>query len=281
MSLTAEQLKLRKHTIGASEIAAIAGLNPWMSAHDVWCVKRGLAEELGDVTTRMGQRVEAAVLEEYCLDQRASVAHFGTIIHPKNAWMSATPDAAVFGVRRLLEIKCTGWRIAHHWGTDVDAIPAYYRPQVEWQMECCDADECHVAAWIGGADFRIYTIKRDRELAEMLTEIGRQFWFDHVLTGEPPTVDSTEGARRMLDRLYPRNRTPLKEATPEIEAIAKSLRDARAAVKQAEGRASEFENKMVAAIGDAEGIAAKDWRVTYRADKAGRRRFLFKDQSAA
>lgn len=281
MSLTDEQLALRQSGIGASEIGAIAGLNPWMSAHDVWLVKRGLATNAGSVHSRMGQRIEAAVAAEYTEDQGAELGHFGTIVHPKHPWMMATPDACVFGVRRIVEIKCVGWRLAHHWGSDADAIPEYYRPQVEWQLEVCDADECHVAAWIGGSDFRIYTIKRDRELAGILTEIGRKFWFDHVLTGTPPAVDGSEGARRMLDKLFPRNTKPMLPATPEIAEMAARLREAKALTERAEAEQAAAQNRIIEALGEAEGVAAPDFKITYRADKAGKRRFLFKTKEAA
>lgn len=281
MSFSASELEERKNTLGASEIAAVAGILPWRSAHDTWLVKRGLVDELGDVTTRMGNRVEACVREEYCLEMNAEVAHFGTIIHPTEPWASATPDAAVYGARRLLEIKCVGWRMAHHFGTDVDAIPAYYRAQLAWQMECCDADEAHLAAWIGGSDFRIYTVQRDRELGAMLLDVGRRFWFDHVLPGIPPPADGTEGARRMLERLYPTHRTPLKPATPTAQDLAAKLRAAKAEAERAELRVQEFQNKMIEEIGESEGLTADDWKVTLRADKNGKRRFLFKDKTAA
>lgn len=280
--LTQAQIELRKGTLGASEIASVAGLSPWQSVHDTWLIKRGLAEHLGNVTTRMGTRVEACVREEYCADQGAVVEDSGTVIHPEHSWMSATPDGIVVSPkRRLLEIKCVTWRLVHHWGSDPDAIPAYYRAQIAWQMECTDIDEAHLAAWIGGADFRIYTVQRDRDLGRMLIDIGKRFWFDNVLAGEAPAVDGSDGARRMLEKLYPRNRTPLKQATPEVEELASFLRAARAATKAAEEAEATLENKMVAAIADAEGFASRGWRATNRADKNGKRRFLFKDLNDA
>jgi putative phage-type endonuclease len=283
MSLTNEQLELRKKGIGASEIAAIAGINPWMSAHDVWCIKRGLAESVENVKSRMGHRVEAAVCAEYCEDQGVEVEEVGTIVHPQRDWQLATPDRRVKGHRRLLEVKCVGWRMAHHWGTEVDAIPEYYRPQVEQQLEVCDLDECHVAAWIGGSDFRIYTIRRDRELARILTEIGERFWVDNVLGGVPPKVDGTEGARRMLEKLFPRNAKPLLKATPDVEGIGLELLDARKTLERIERRKTELENRIIEAVGDADGIVADDWRVTYRANKNNKRvfRFVSKEEAAA
>jgi len=281
MTLTIDQLATRHLTLGASEIAAVAGLNPWKTAHDVWLLKLQLAESSDNVRTRMGNRVEACVLAEYCETEGVEAELMGTVVHPSHGWMSATPDARIKGARRLLEIKCVGWRMAHHWGTEVDAIPEYYRPQVEQQMEVCDVDECHVAAWIGGSEFRIYTIKRDRELAGILTEIGRRFWHEHVIPGIPPPVDGSEGARRMLDKLFPRNTKPMLQATPELSGLAARLREAKVLTERAEAEQAAAQNKIIEALGDAEGVAAPDFRITYRADKAGKRRFLFKTKEAA
>jgi predicted phage-related endonuclease len=223
----------------------------------------------------MGNRIEAAVAEEYVHETGAEIANFGTMIHPVHPWMLATPDACVRGTRRLLEIKCVGWRSAMHWGTGPEDIPNYYLPQVQWQLEVCDADECHVAAWIGGSDFRIYTIRRDREMAEMLMNIGRQFWFEYVLPGVPPPADGTDGARRMLEKLYPRNTKPLKRATPEIEALAASLKATREQLETVETAKASLENRIIEAIGDADGIASDGWKATFKAAKTGKRSFRF------
>ncbi len=45
MSLTAEQKADRVNTLGASEIAAVCGLSPWKSVHDVWLSKMGLVDD--------------------------------------------------------------------------------------------------------------------------------------------------------------------------------------------------------------------------------------------
>jgi putative phage-type endonuclease len=275
MSLTAEQQAIRATGIGASEIASIVGLNPWRSAHDVWLIKRGLVTEQGNVRTRMGQRVEACVLEEYTAETGAKLTFPGTVRHPDNEWMLCTPDGYVDG-QRVVEVKCVGWRSAGHWGDDEDAIPDYYRPQCEWQMAVMGVAECHLAAWIGGSDFRIYTVRRNETLASALIEAGRAFWFDRVIGGEPPAVDGSDGARRMLAELYPRSTKPLLKATPEHDELADLLARARVAYDEAEASKKAAENRLIEAIGDADGIGGNGWKVTYRtSEKTGRRSLRF------
>lgn len=277
--LTNEQLAERMHGIGSSEVAAVCGLNPWRSAHDVWMLKRGLADETndGNVRTRMGLRVESAIAEEYQLETGAELAHWGTVVGTE-PWMLATPDRSVFGVRRLVEIKNVGWRSAFHWGSDADAIPDYYRPQVEWQMLVCDADETDVAAWLGGSEFRIYRIKRNRELGDAIANVCRRFWHDNVLGNVPPTVDGSDGARRMLAKLYPTNTKPMAVATVEANELAERLAATRADLTTIEEKKSYLENKLREAIGDADGVLGPDWKATFKADRNGKRSFRFTTQ---
>ena len=272
MGLTKEQLAARVHTLGASEVAAVCGLNPWKSAHDVWLEKMELADERQNHATRVGNLIEPIILQLYCEDTGAKVAHFGTLLHPRVPWASATPDFAVHGVRRVGEIKCVGWRSAHHWTTEDDGVPDYYRPQLEWQCEVCDADEADMAALIGGTDFRIYRIKRDREMGGLLLDIAAKFWRDHVVARVPPVVDGSEGAKRMLAKLYPRNTAPMKEADGELEALVRELK----ALDAVEAKRLELENKLKDAIRDAEGVTGDGWSVTYRADKNGKRALRWK-----
>lgn len=274
--LTEEQLALRMHTVGSSEIAAVCALNPYRSSHDVYCEKLGLLSYEGNVKTRMGERVEHAVAEEYVLETGAELAHFGTIVHPKHAWMSATPDRVVRGTRRIVEIKCVGFRSAYHWGTDPDAIPDYYRPQVEWQMDVCDADETHVAAWIGGSDFRIYTIKRDRALGDLLRKIGHQFWVENVLARVPPRVDESLGARRMLNAMFPRNSGKILAPDEKASTLVSKLFDAQRAVKEAEAAEDRIKNQLRELAEDADGFESRDWKVSWKADRNGKRSFKVK-----
>lgn len=277
--LSDEQRKERMRGLGSSEVAAVCGLNPWRSAHDVWLLKRGLADDASEenVRTRMGLRVEAAIAEEYQLDTGAELAHWGTITGPE-PWMLATPDRSVFGARRLVEIKNVGWRSAFHWGSDDDAIPDYYRPQVEWQMLVCDVDETDVAAWLGGSEFRIYRIKRNRALGDAIANVCRRFWFDNVLGNVPPAVDGSDGARRMLAKLYPANTKPMLVATAEANEIAERLVAAKADLSTVEEKKSYLENRLREAIGDADGMLGPDWKATHRADKNGKRSLRFTTQ---
>ena len=267
--LTPEQLAARPHSLGASEVAAVVGLNPWWSAHDVWLKKRGFVEEVETTQSRVGQLIEPVILQLYCEDTGATVEGRGTSAHPVETWATATPDGHVVGASRLVEIKCVGYRSAHHWTSEDDGIPDYYRTQAEWQCMVTGAEECDVAALIGGTDFRIYRIKRDPSLAAAILESCKRFWFDHVVTGEPPAADHSEGARRMLATLFPRDTRPLLPATDAASAIVPSLISTKERISKLEQEKSALENRLREAIADAAGFIGDGWKATYKATKTG------------
>ena len=279
MSFTREELAARRLSLGASEIASVVGLNPYRSVHETWMLKRGLVEEEDNVKSRIGQLIEPVIAQVYREETGAELAHFGTVTHATEPWATATPDGFVFGIPRLLEIKCVGWRMAHHWTDEEEGVPDYYRVQGEWQCLVTGAQEVDFAALIGGTDFRIYRCRHDAALGAMLLERGR--WLNHVRTGTPPAVDHSDGAREMLRRLYPRNTRPLLPATSEVAGIARALLVVRRDLADLSKSEATLENRLRAEIQDAEGYFADDFRVTYRANKNGVRALKLTAKEAA
>jgi putative phage-type endonuclease len=281
---------VRSTGIGSSEIAAVVGVSPFQSRHDVWLVKQGLANFKGNLATRMGSRIEDAIAEEYCELMRAEgepheIANFQTTFaHPRESWILASPDRLVRGRRRIAEMKNVGFRSMFSWGTEVDAVPDYYRVQVEWQLGVCDAltasgdlDEspmdAHVVAWLGGCDLRVYRIQRSPRLWDAIVEQARDFWFRNVMQKVPPEIDGTDGAKRMVHALAGASWKPLTKATPQQEELMAALREAREQVERATFREQEIETRIKATIGDSEGFLFKGGRTTWKTNKKGIRPF--------
>jgi putative phage-type endonuclease len=290
MTLTAEQTSIRSRGVGSSEIAAIVGISPFQSMHDVWMVKRGLATFEGNTMTRMGQRMEDAIAEEYGDMMRSEgqpheLANFRTTFrHPTEPWILASPDRLVSGKRRLAEVKNVGFRSMFAWGSGPQDIPDYYRLQVEWQLGVCDAltatgapdeapIEAHIVAWLGGCELRVYTIQRAPDLWEHLVNQARHFWHHHVLGNVPPPVDGSDGAKRMVHALFPESWKPLGRATYDQQRLTELLRDARDTVKRAEEEEQKLCSQIKETIGDAEGFWFKGGKVTWKTTKNGQRPF--------
>lgn len=272
--LTQDDQALRATRLGSSEIGAVAGLNPWMSKYDVYCVKRGLveSEQRDGLAVRVGHICEGLTAQLYEEETGSTLEPGRTLTHPEHEWVVASPDRFVVGADRLLEVKFVGWRLCAAWSREEDGVPDYVRAQVAWQMLVTGRPVCDVAALLGGEEFRIYRIEHHAELAARLLEIGERFWREHVLAGVPPSADGSESARDMLEAIFRRTRPELIRATTPAEFWVEKFIAADADLKAAERRKTEATNKLCEFIGEAEGLESAHGKFYWRRAKGDRRR---------
>ncbi|MBK7350780.1 MAG: YqaJ viral recombinase family protein [Gemmatimonadetes bacterium] len=274
MTLTAEQLALRQTGIGASEIAAVAGLDPHRTPLDVWMLKRALTEPFaGNEFTRWGHRLEAVIAGAYADARGVLLDTRETLRHPNEPWMLATPDRVVLdpggGEERLLQVKNRGLRQADRWGEPgTDQVPDEVAAQCHWEMTVTELDRCDVAVLIGGNDFRVYSLRRDPEIEAALVGIGRRFWFDHVVAGVRPEPTASDGAA--LARLFPTHNDLLLLAGPEHVTLATQLLDVRNRIAALEADREALEAHLKAAIGEHAGLDLPNGRITWKATRAAR-----------
>lgn len=275
MTLTAEQQNQRAQGIGASEIAAVAGLNPWAGPHDVWERKTGRAPPWEDtVASLWGRYMEPAIIALWRAKTGTKVRyanrHQRTAVHPTNPLCVATPDGFV-PPDTGLEVKTYGWRLEHHWGEPgTDEIPDYYLAQVNWQMAATGRTKTILLA-SHEREVDEYRIAYDEEFYQALAEVGARFWRDHVETDTPPPADHRERCRAILDRYYPRpTGKELMPCTPDATDLAIQLRDAETAMKEAQKRLDLAKNQAAEYIGDQYGVHTELGKVLWY-PVAGRR----------
>lgn len=270
--LTQEQLARRHEFIGASEVAAIIGLDPFRTALDVYAQKVGLVPATPtNKYMRWGNRLEAVVADAYAEETgRAIVADQETRLHPVHAFIAATPDYRAEG-NRLLEIKTGDSRTAERWGEPgTDEVPEHVACQVVQQMAVCDVDFCDVAVLLGGNDFRVYTIQRDREIEAALIERVVTFWQQHILTKCPPDVDDGEARQRFVARLFPRSVNELiRTATSDEADVIQALAAAKATLANVENDVAMLESELKSYIGEAAGLGSPFGTVTWKSTKSG------------
>lgn len=273
--LTKEQLELRRTGIGGSDIGAILGLSPWRSPIDVWRSKVEGWQPDDSPALRRGRILEPAVCEFYRLEEGPSeLLSVGTMRHPEHQLMLATPDRiAVFqgGERRLLEVKTSRLGV-QGWGEPgTDDIPSCYLAQVEWTLEVVGLDEADVAVLLGGDDFRVYRVRRNDEMVRIMRERAETFWMLYVQPKTPPPADASEGCEKWLKEHFPAERAPLRDATPEERRLVAALREVEGQAERLNTQVNELRNCLRASIGEAEGIEAQSFRVTWRKAKDSRR----------
>lgn len=288
MSLTPEQLEMRRTGITSTDISAIAGLSPYRSAMEVYLEKVGKPIPREQTKAMYwGNALEDDLLQRYGEqdDELHPMLHDRTERHKTEAWMLATPDAFCWhhsdaGTTWGVELKTAGsaTQVAR-WGVAGGAIlPEEYLVQCCWCMAVCDVDRWDIivllATWHGLED-RQYRLDRDMALEAKLIEIGREFWTEHVACGAPPPPDGSGSAHRALAHLHPVDETPIMPADDESEGLVHDLWIAKQDYEDATTEFERCKQALKAEITTAEGVAGKDFRVTWKANKKGSRVFRY------
>lgn len=273
-TLTPEQRELRKQGLGASEVAAVLGLDPHRTPLDVFLEKTGqIAAFPGNQYTRWGNRLEDDIIEEYQERHPGwTVLPSPTVIGPES-WMLATPDRRVVMagaptpapiMDRGLECKCRGQYDRDAWGEEgTDEVPHAVAIQCHWGMIVTGLKVWDVAVLLGGNDYREYTIRYDEAVAASLVEKARHFWFEHVLKDVHPKFTGARSDHAFLLRNYPTHSGEIVVAPPDISLPVERLRHLREQRAQLEKEIDEIEANLKEFIGDRRGLQGPGFKITW------------------
>ena len=255
------QAALRKSGIGASEIAAVCGVDPYRSALDVWLVKTGRKPGFaGNAKTRQGQALEGPVLDMYHEDT-------GHVFYRPNH--GAPADSADAGFHRaengiqlcnldawdensVIEVKVSD---AVGWGIDgTDEIPDSYALQVQQQMFCARRETATVVRYSTEQDrLYVYHVHADSVLQQDMEAQALAFW-QFVHTDTPPPSDDGKGLGLAFG-VRPDSEVVISES------LAREYHEAKEAEKAAELRKSKALAEIEKAMGGAERAKAGAFRI--------------------
>jgi len=228
---TPEWYAARLTGLGASEIAAAAGLDEYMTPLGLYAVKTGLdtddVEDEGDDPRRMGRLLEPIVKSEFARRRKITFLdpHPPMYRHPEHEFIIATPDA-VITEDSLLEAKTASWRMADEWGEEgTDCVPTNYLLQCQTQMAVMGADIVHLAVLFDGSRLKMFEVLRNDELIALVIAAASELW------------------QRIKDR-NPPEPTWEHPTTPKlVKAMHKTIADTRIVLSDAEvAMWSEYEN---------------------------------------
>lgn len=269
--LTPEQHAMRKQGLGASEVAAVLGLDPKRTALDVFLEKTGQALPFpGNQYTKWGNRLEDDIIEEYAERHPAyQVLPSPTVVGPE-PWMLATPDRRV-AIKpddptwdRGLECKCRGFYDSDAWGEEgSDEVPHPVAVQCHWGMIVTGLKMWDVAVLLGGNDYREYTLYRDEAIESALIAKARHFWFERVLKNVHPPFTGAASDHRFLLRTYPTHSGEIVSAPPELTIPIERLRQLRELRKVTETEIDEIEANLKEFIGARRGVSGPGWHITW------------------
>ena len=272
MTLSANQLALRSTRIGSSEIATIAGLNPFQRPIDLWQNKIGLpvaerSDEMED-SAEWGHRMEPVIARWYEETCSVRLIESPTLICEAYPWACATPDRLYADLSQGVEIKNVGERVSWHWQPEIGGEPDYVRAQCHWQMLATGLRKWDVVASVGGTRPRIYPVERDDEFMATLVQAGLEFQalIEHET---PPAVDGSDSYKDFLSRRFKRGNG--RERDESIARWAKEYLDLRGKLKDEKWKMDEVSNLLRNRVGDLDEVWGTWGKVSWKTDKNGTR----------
>jgi len=254
MTLTAKQRERRKTALGASDIPAIIGKDPFRSAYDLWLDKSGRLPEPDAAEEHdrfaVNNALEPAILQLSAMKLgRPVVKPTATFTHGAGILL-ANVDGMVEKFAKgqpIVEAKSTS--IAEGWGEpDSDQVPSRVLIQVQMQMLCSSSKVAYVARLLGqfGFKFEMYRVEFNEKLAAELLRRAHAFWTDHVEADVAPEV--TPFNIPDIDLLSQIDREDKAVEIPaEIIEQFIALNRARIDAEKAE---EEAKARLIAALGD-------------------------------
>jgi len=280
MALTPEQKELRKTGIGGSEVAAVIGCHPYLTAGELALRKRGLLPEpvISNKHTERGERLEVALVEWVSHRLEVATVHNRATVRGPGVLL-ATPDGyEIQGQDKIgiVEAKSPGPNTINRWtppDQDPEGVPDHYLCQVHWAMGVTGLSQARVAVLLGG-DFFVYTIPFNRDFFDVMAYRAQEFWDRYVTAEETPPVQGAEDLE-WVQKYWPKNKTEKlspPESMEQARVLELRIRDycgAKILADEATSEAKLARAHLVAYIADGAGFKGDGWSVSYKRTKDG------------
>ncbi len=259
-------LQARTQGIGGSDASAIAGLNKWKSAVQVFLEKTQAIEkeDIQSESAYFGNVLEEVVAKEFAKRTDLKVQRRNAILqHPEYPWMLANVDRLIVGEKVGLECKTASEYLKKEW--EDEEVPAAYLLQCQHYMAVTGYEAWWIAVLIGGNKFVHKKIERDEELIQYLIDIEKDFWLNNVEKNEPPMFDGSDASTELLKHLYPESITDSFVSLGKQEELIIEARDqVDREIKVLQEQKAEYENKIKAKLGTSEAGGTENYKVFWK-----------------
>lgn len=259
-------LQARTQGIGGSDVSAIAGLNKWKSAVQVFLEKTQaiVNEDVQSEAAYFGNVLEEVVAKEFSKRTDLKVQRRNAILqHPEYPWMLANVDRLIVGKKIGLECKTSSEYLKKEW--EDEEVPAAYLLQCQHYMAVTGYEAWWIAVLIGGNKFVHKKIGRDEELIQYLIDIEKDFWLNNVEKNEPPMFDGSDASTELLKHLYPESIADSFVSLGKQEELLIEARDqVDREIKVLQEQKAEYENKIKAKLGTNEAGGTENYKVYWK-----------------
>ena len=261
-----EWRELRKTHLGASEIGAVLGVNPYSTPVDVWMEKMGRTEPFsGNNATKWGILLEDLVSQEYAKMVGKKVRRYGyTLI---NGIFMGDLDRLVHDDGMLPAFKdeirtnrAMDAKTARDKSLWADGLPAHYEAQGFTYMFLVPSLDLvdFATLFMAERDMDVYPLNRDDETIREMVDQAQEWWDRHIVGQTAPDPISEDDCKALWCRHRPET---VCLSTPEVEAALARIADAKARAKQAEADEAEAKTLVMAAMQEREVLKSTDGRI--------------------
>lgn len=247
-------LTLRDPFVGASEVAALFGEHPFLSAGDL--AARKLHPELrteDGAAMKRGRMLEAAIAA-WCAEERALELSPPEVCYVVERLVIATLDYEVVGRAGAVEVKTT----SHY----VSEPERYWWWQCQAQLLATGFEWVLIACLDASLALQCWTVHPDPDAAEAILERSKAF-LDQVRRGIIP--DDAPLTYRTVQELHPRAVVTRKELDERTTALLRELRAIQARIRREQGDEDRYKAMIAAKLGDAtDGVVDGRVVVTWR-----------------
>jgi len=266
----------RAKGIGASELAAVLGLDPYRTPLDVWMEKTGRKPQfMGNEATFRGNALEDAVgaYMQRELGNDWKQIQGGQFVHPEFPVIRCNPD-------RLYKHVQTGEKIGGELKTTIEhvQIEDLQDPEnpkkVPWLFQC---QWCMITTgctrwelgWMGAFfNYKQVTINYDEAFAKTLIRIALDWWERHIIQDiQPEPINAADAAT-----LWPKDDGNWFEASAMLTETITEYANAKAQERQWKATADALADRIKLAFGPSMVATSGGERIaSYKENKAGNR----------
>ena len=246
---------LRARHVGASEVAALFGVQPdyALSHYALWQVKAGRVPppEVDGERIRWGVRLEPIIAECAAEQEGWTISKGGYAEDVHCPGLGASLDFEIIRPdgNGALECKAADWLVHKRTWTDAEP-PMHILLQLQAQLACAGLSWGAVACLVGGNELRIYHYEARPKLIQQIRTKVTAFW-QSIDEGREPPVDGSDSAAAVLRALYAETTQDIADLREDNEfpEICAGYLNAVEARKAADKREAEFKNRLIARLG--------------------------------
>lgn len=259
-----EWLRYRKMGIGGSDAAAVCGLNPYLTAIQVYLDKTSEnIEDIDNEAMRQGRDLEDYVAQRFMEATGKKVRRCNWMFQDEQyPFMLADVDRLVVGENAGLECKTATPYMQEHW--EDNKIPIHYLLQCHHYIGVYGADAWYIAVIIYGREFKYYRIERDEEILAALRQIEKKFWENHVEKRILPDPDGSKTADSVIAEYFKK----VSKEVLQLNGFDEKLRrrqDLVRLMKKMENEKRQIEQELKVFMGEAQKAENEHFRVSWTA----------------